>query len=142
MKRRQLIALLALIGIFDALYLTLYKLGVIGTLVCQVGSCESVNTSRWATFLGAPVAAWGLATYVVLLVLAVLGARERWETDPRVSWALVALSGWSVLFSGWLTWLELTVIHAICMWCVISALLMLGIFIASLTDLRAVRGSA
>ena len=39
-------------------YLTLYKLGYIGTLQCAVGSCETVNTSRWATFLGMPVAAW------------------------------------------------------------------------------------
>lgn len=52
-------AVLALAGIFVALYLLLYKLGMIGNLNCSVGSCETVNTSKWATFLGFPVAAWG-----------------------------------------------------------------------------------
>ncbi|MBX6333365.1 MAG: vitamin K epoxide reductase family protein [Gemmatimonadaceae bacterium] len=134
MKARMLIALLALIGVLVALYLTLYKMGVIGTLVCQVGSCERVNTSRWATFLGLPVAAWGLATYVLLLALALAGLQG--IAPRRSAWGLVLLSGWSVLFSAWLTYLELFVIHAVCMWCVTSATLMLLIFISSVVVLR------
>ncbi len=130
----MLIALLALVGVFVALYLTLYKLGVIGTLVCQIGSCERVNTSRWATFLGLPVATWGLAVYVVLLALAVAGIQG--APARPIAWALTSLSGWSLLFSGWLTYLELFVIHAICMWCVISATLMTLIFITSVVSLR------
>jgi hypothetical protein len=41
-----------------------------------------------------------------------------------------------VLFSLWLTYLELFVIHAVCMWCVISAIIVTLIFIASVLDLR------
>jgi hypothetical protein len=52
----MIVAALALAGIFISLYLTLYKLGVIGELSCTFGSCETVNTSRWAVFLGLPVA--------------------------------------------------------------------------------------
>lgn len=130
----MLVALLALLGVFVALYLTLYKIGVIGVLSCNIGSCETVNTSRWATFLGLPVAAWGLGTYVVLLILALAGMQG---VAPRATaWATVALAGWSVLFSAWLTYLELFVIHAICMWCVISATLMLLLFVTSVVDLR------
>ena len=69
----MVIALVALVGALVALYLTLYKIGVIGVLSCNIGSCESVNTSRWATFLGLPVAAWGLGTYIVILALALAG---------------------------------------------------------------------
>jgi hypothetical protein len=72
----MVIALLALLGSLLALYLTLYKLGIIGQLVCQMGSCETVNTSRWSTFLGLPVAAWGFLTYAVLLGLALFGLQE------------------------------------------------------------------
>lgn len=136
MKPRQLVALLALIGVFVALYLTLYKVGVVGTLSCTIGSCETVNTSRYSIFLGLPVAAWGLGTYIVLLVLSLVGAREAYDESSAISWALVALSGWSVLFSGWLTYLELFRIHAICIWCVTSAVLMTLIFITSVVDLR------
>lgn len=127
-------ALLALAGTFVALYLTLYKVGVVGALTCQIGSCERVNTSPWAMFMGLPVAAWGLGTYVVLFVLAMAGIQG---IQPRLTaWGLVLLSGWGVLFSGWLTYLELFVIHAICMWCVISATIMMLVFITSTIALR------
>lgn len=127
---------LALIGVFISLYLTLYKMGAIGELACKVGSCETVNSSRWATFLGLPVAAWGLCFYLGLLVVALAGTTQRWADVRGVSLLLVALTGWGVLFSGWLTWLELFVIHAICIWCVTSAVLVVIIFVIALLDLR------
>lgn len=136
MKARMLIALLSLVGTFVALYLTLYKVGVIGQLSCSVGSCEAVNTSQWAVFLGLPVAAWGLGAYLVMLTLALAGIQPALEDSRGISWALVAVSGWSLLFSLWLTYLELFVIHAVCMYCVISAVIVALVFIASLADLR------
>lgn len=134
MSARRLIALLALLGAFIALYLTLYKIGVIGVLECSVGSCERVNTSRWSLFLGYPVAAWGLATYVILLALAIAGLQG--AASRAIAWALVLLSGWSFLFSAWLTWLEHSAIHAYCVWCLTSATIMTLIFITSVVDLR------
>jgi Predicted membrane protein len=130
----MVIALLALVGALVALYLTLYKIGVIGVLTCNVGSCESVNTSRWAVFLGLPVAAWGLGIYLVIMAVALAGLHG--APSRSIAWVTTALSGWGVLFSGWLTYLELFVINAICMWCVISATLMLFIFLTSMVDLR------
>jgi uncharacterized membrane protein len=135
------VALLALVGGFVALYLTLYKVGVIGELSCTIGSCETVNTSRWSTLLGLPVAAWGLGAYAVMLALALVGLQPAYSDSRPVSWALVAVSGWSVLFSAWLTSLELFVIHAICIWCVTSAAIVTLIFVASLADLLATRGT-
>ena len=41
-----------------------------------------------------------------------------------------------VLFSAWLTYLELAVIHAICIWCVTSALIVTVIFVVSVADYR------
>ena len=67
--RRQILALLAVVGICIALYLTLYKFGVIGVLSCSIGSCETVNTSKWSMLLGLPIATWGLMAYAALLVL-------------------------------------------------------------------------
>jgi uncharacterized membrane protein len=129
-------ALLALIGFFVALYLTLYKTGTIGSISCSIGSCETVNTSRWSTLLGLPVAAWGLGFYVSALTVAIVGSSDRWADERGPAVVLVALSGWGVLFSLWLTYLELFVIHAICMWCLISAIIVTLIFISSLLDLR------
>src|SRR5688572_12596285 len=135
------IALLSLVGILIALYLTLYKIGIVGNLTCTIGSCETVNTSRWATFLGLPVAAWGLAAYVALFVLSLVGTSDRFAASRAISWLLVAIAGWSVLFSAWLTYLELFVIHAICIWCVTSALLLVAILLASVVDLAGARGA-
>lgn len=140
MKTRMGIALLAMGGVVLALYLALYKYGLIGELSCSVGSCETVQTSRWALLLGLPVAAWGAGAYLIVLALALAGLQPAWADSRAISWALVLFNGWNVLFSGWLTYLELFVIDAICMWCVISAVLMLVIFVLSVIDLRAVRG--
>jgi uncharacterized membrane protein len=137
-SRRQTLALLAVVGICIALYLTLYKVGVIGVLSCSIGSCETVNTSKWSVLLGIPIAAWGLAAYVALLLLAMIGSGESREESVPISLMLVALAGWSVLFSAWLTYLELFVIHAICIWCVSSAILWVVILAVSVLDLRAV----
>jgi uncharacterized membrane protein len=132
----MVVALLALVGLFVALYLTMYKTGMIGTISCSIGSCETVNTSRWSIFLGLPVAAWGLGFYIAALTVAIASLQDRWVDERAPSVVMVALSGWGVLFSGWLTWLELFVIHAICMWCVISAIIVALIFIVSVLDLR------
>lgn len=136
MTKRMVIALLALAGVILSTYLALYKLGYIGVLTCGTGDCETVQTSRWASFLGLPVAAWGVGFYLLTLVVALAGIHGPLAGDYRGSAALVALSAWGVLFSAWLTWLELFVIHAICRWCVGSAVLVLAIFLASLLDLR------
>jgi uncharacterized membrane protein len=129
-------ALISLAGVFVALYLTLYKLGYIGTLVCAVGSCEVVQTSRWATLLGVPVAAWGVVYYVGMLGAALVGLGGALVDSRRYARAFVAITAVGVIFSVWLTWLELFVIHAICMWCVISAILATALFVTWWLDLR------
>ena len=133
--KRMTVAALALAGIFVALYLTLYKLGTIGQLACTLGGCERVNTSRWSTFLGAPVAAWGVAFYLAVFVVAFVGTMPVNTGRRGISVALTVMSFWGVLFSGWLTWLELSVIHAICQYCVTSAALVTLIFLVSVVDL-------
>jgi uncharacterized membrane protein len=135
----MILAALALTGVFVSTYLTLYKLGYIGQLKCAVGSCETVNTSQWATLLGLPVAAWGLGFYVSALLLAMLSIQEKYADSRAFSVAFVVLTGWGVVFSGWLTYLELFVINAICMWCVISACIVATMFLVSIADLREFR---
>jgi len=136
----MIVAALALAGIFISLYLTLYKLNVIGELSCSIGSCETVNLSRWSIFLGLPVAAWGLLFYLDVFVIAVLGTTMRFENEPVISIVLVAQAAIGVLFSAWLTYLELAVIHAICIWCVTSACIVVAILLVSMADLREIRG--
>jgi len=135
--KRTIVAALALAGIFVALYLLLYKIGAVGNLSCSIGSCETVNTSKWAVFLGAPVAGWGVAFYVALFVVALVSIQDRYADSLAISKLLALVAGIGFVFSAWLTSLELFVIHAICQWCVISAIIVTCCFVVSLLDLRA-----
>ena len=137
----MIVAALALAGIFISLYLTLYKLGVIGELTCSIGSCETVNTSKWSTFLHLPVALWGLLFYIEVFVISLVGTIPRFENEPFVSVLLVAEAAIGVLFSAWLSYLELAVIHAICIWCVTSAVVVTAILFVSFADLRDTRAN-
>jgi uncharacterized membrane protein len=136
MTKRMIVAALALAGIFVSLYLTLYKLGIIGELSCSIGSCETVNTSQWSRFLGLPVAAWGLLFYLDVFAISLMGTFPRFEDERVISVVLVAEAAVGVLFSAWLTYLELGVIHAICIWCVTSAAIVTLILLFSVADLR------
>ena len=137
----MIIAALALGGVGLATYLSMYKLGLIGTLACSIGHCETVNLSKYATLMGVPVAVWGLGFYVTLFGVALAGTTERFANEAWVSTALLALTGWGVAFSAWLTYLELFVINAVCMFCVISAILVTVIFLVSVLEWRARPGA-
>ena len=132
----MIIAALALCGLGVATYLAMYKLGFIGTLACGAGGCETVQLSRWATLLGLPVAVWGVGFYIALFALALLGTTERFVDEAWVSHGLLALTGWGVIFSGWLTYLELYVINAICIFCVVSAILVSVLFLLCVWEWR------
>jgi uncharacterized membrane protein len=131
-------ATLSLIGLFVALYLWLWKVGVVGTLACGTGACESVQTSSYAEFLGLPVALYGVAGYLVLLVVSLLGLQPRWAEHRGPTLALAGFSALGVAFTGYLTYLEAAVIHAWCRWCLVSEFLITAIFVVS--GAGAVRG--
>jgi len=139
MTRRMLTALVALVGVFVATYLAFYKAGLIGSLACGTGSCETVQQSPWAKFLGLPVAVWGVGYYLAVFALAFAGTLERFADDRRLPLALFLVTLWGVIFSGYLTYLELFVIRAICRYCVVSAILAMIVFALSFWDWRASR---
>jgi len=136
MNRRMAVTLLCLAGVFLSAYLWLFKLGKIGTLACGSGGCETVQLSPYARFMGVEVALIGLVGYLGLLVVALLSLQPRFAAARwPVQW-LTALSGAAVLFTAYLTYLELFVIHAICRWCVTSAVIIALIFGLSLLEAR------
>ena len=140
MTRRMWMAALALIGVIVAAYLTLYHYGYIGTLVCNATrGCETVQTSKWARFLGMPVAAWGLGYYAFVFALTLVGVQDRFAESRELSLVLVLLTGWGALFSAWLTYLEGFAIHAWCQWCLISAAIATLLFVISLLEWRRFR---
>lgn len=136
MKYRMAAALLSLVGVFVSSYLYLYKIGKIGTMACGTGGCETVQTSEWARFLGIEVSLLGLLGYLGLFLVALAGLQPPLVARRGVALLLVALSGLGVAFALYLTVLEVFVIHAICYWCVGSAVIIILVLAASLLDLR------
>jgi len=136
MKYRMAAALLALIGVLLAAYLYLYKIGVVGTMVCGAGDCEVVQSSQWARFLGIEVSLIGLLGYVGILGVSLVGLQPANQERRWPDLWLIALSGGGVLFSAYLTYIELFVLDAICRWCVVSAVIITLILVASLLAWR------
>ena len=127
MRHRQTIGLLALVGFFVSLYLWLYKIGVIGQLQCGSGSCEYVQTSAYAVFLSVPVAFYGVVGYAAMIVVALggLSPAQLGRSWPTRLLALLGLGGFA--FSVYLTSIEVFVLHALCRWCVASAVIVTAI---------------
>lgn len=121
---------LTLVGVGIASYLTYVHYKGLSP-ICAVGhGCEKVQASRYAKVAGVPVPLIGLIGYLAILVsLFVRGELARLAT------AGMAIGGFA--FSVYLTSLELFQIHAICQWCVGSAIVMTAL--AILSTIRALR---
>lgn len=132
------VAALSLAGLFVATYLYLFKIGKIGTLACGTGACETVQLSPQSRFLGVEVSLIGILGYAGVLLLALLALQPKYEGPAWPSRLLALGSGLAVLFTVYLTFLELFVIHAVCRWCVTSAVIIIAIFLLAVRDLRSV----
>jgi uncharacterized membrane protein len=134
MNYRMAAALLSLAGFFISAYLYLYKIGKIGTLACGTGGCETVQLSQWSRFGGLEVSLIGLLGYAVLLGLTLVALQYPPSSRSWPMTLLLILSGLGVAFTGYLTYLELFVIHAICRWCIASAAIICAIFILAVLE--------
>jgi len=136
---RMAIALMALIGLFDAAYLALER-ATGGTLVCPVGGgCETVQSSPYSSLFGVPVAYIGVAGYAALLVAALLALNLQYVGGLSLATVLLALASIAFAAGIYFSYLQVAVIGAICFWCAISALLDLGIWVAALLNWRMAR---
>jgi uncharacterized membrane protein len=122
---RVVLGVLAAAGLLISAYLSwVHFVGVDPGCVGGGGGCETVQSSRYATVLGVPVAVLGIIGSASLLLSAVM----RGEVGVYLGF-LFALVG--TLFSAYLTYLEIFVIHAICQWCVASAAIMVAALICA-----------
>ena len=137
MSRRALrivMILLTLIGVGIASYVTYVHYAGIKPACTAGESCTKVQTSIYSELAGVPVALMGLIGYIA--ILATLLAPE----GERTRFATLALTLGGFGFSAYLTYRELFSIHAICEWCVTSAVVMT--LLTLLSAWRFMRGAA
>lgn len=138
-------AFIALLGLADAVYLTIHHYNAEPVPCSIIEGCEQVLTSQYATLGGIllavlgdsvkgiafsgfgeiPLAALGGAAYFVAFALAILAAYG----DGRM-WKLFGIQVvLMVLFTGWLIYLQGVVIGAFCQFCLLSAATTITLFV-------------
>jgi uncharacterized membrane protein len=112
-----LAALLALVGLADAIYLTIEHLTGQSVRCTITTGCDEVLSSPYASIRGIPLAAFGALAYFTAFSLALLVAfgYQSLKTPLRL---LVALM---FLMALWLLYVQAFVLHAFCQYCLLSA---------------------
>ena len=120
-----LAAVVALVGLADAIYLTINHYTGEKVPCSIVEGCEQVLTSSYAEIAGIPLAMFGAAAYFSAFALAILAA-----FGNRTTWTLFgAQTALMLVFTAWLVYLQAFVIEAFCQFCLLSAGTTLILFI-------------
>ena len=124
-KLPLLAAVVALIGLADAIYLTIKHFTGEKVPCSIVEGCEQVLTSSYAEIAGVPLAIFGAIAYFIAFSLAILAA-----FGNRSMWTLFGIQiSLMAIFTVWLVYLQGFVIEAFCQFCLISAATTFTLFI-------------
>jgi uncharacterized membrane protein len=130
MKLRQvLIACLAFTGTVDALYLSIKRSA--GPVPCHIThGCTDVLTSKYSAIAGIPLSSIGLVFYITILSLMVFKIFE----DPKQPLnlplsAVFYLTGAGLVVSALLVGVQAFILKAFCEYCLLSASLVLAMFL-------------
>lgn len=137
----------ALVSIALHLYLTRQhyglKYGEATASICNISeklNCDAVAASSYSSFLGMPVAVWGLMTngaYLFLLIVTMLG----WTSQPdRTARYTLWASGLILLGSFVMGAISVTAMSVFCVFCIALYVLSLIGFIANFLGIENARG--
>lgn len=125
-----LILVLAFFGISDSVYLAQNETSNT-PLICNVESlsdCNIVAASQYSRLFGIPIAEFGVVFYGILFVLAAIELALFNRFLRRI---LQAVSLVGVVVSIYFSFVEVFVINALCIYCIVSSLITLLIFISA-----------
>jgi len=111
-------ALVSLIGLADAIYLTVEHITGQSVRCTVTSGCSEVLSSPYATIRGYPLALFGAIAYFTVFSLATLAAFG----NRALTWLLGVIIGLMLLTTLWLLYLQAFVIHHYCQYCLLSAL--------------------
>jgi len=125
-------ALVSLVGLADAIYLTIEHLSGRSVRCTIVSGCSEVLSSEYATVRGIPLAMIGAAAYFTVFSLAVLaGYSYQWAAK-----LLAAIVGLMFITTLWLLYLQAFVIKHFCQFCLLSALVTFVLTVLVVLSLR------
>ncbi len=102
-------------------------------------SCGVVDQSGLTTTLGVQDYLWGIGGFLLILIVA--GIAERRASDPRPTYLLLGVTTLGVVLALYFLYIELALIHALCLVCV-AAYIFGGItWIGTIVLVRQVRSA-
>ncbi len=127
---RRVLTVLGFIGLLDSVYLAYIKLANATATCGGIGDCDAVNSSKYAEIFGIPIALLGAGAYIAMLVILYLEPRNKfWTENGPLALFVLTLKG--VLYSAYLTYVEVAILFAICPYCVLSAIILVAMFAIS-----------
>jgi len=133
-----LVPLLALVGMADALYLTIIELSGDPAVCGPVGDCNAVQQSPYAFLFGViPVGALGVIGFGAIILAWAAARYLPGKAHDVMQIALFGLTLVGTSFSIYLTFLEPFVIGATCAWCLTSAVLQTALLWLTVDSARA-----
>jgi uncharacterized membrane protein len=133
--RQWLLLALAIVGAGTAVYLTTVHYEQVPLLCSSQGlvNCERVTSSSYSVVPGTtlPITIPGLAWFIVSGLLAFRGLRssQRWIRQAQLAWAILGIL--TVLY---LVYVELVILHTICLWCTVVHVIIFGSLLMAITE--------
>jgi protein-disulfide isomerase/rhodanese-related sulfurtransferase/uncharacterized membrane protein len=132
--RKSIFLGLSLLGLFAALYLLWTYISPSRPMVCIGGGCDAVRASAYAYPWGVPMPVFGVAGYVLIILLMIAQPLVDSGAARLARYALAAGTTFGFLFSAYLDYLQGFVIHAYCTWCVTSGVILTALCGLALYD--------
>jgi uncharacterized membrane protein len=130
--------ILAIVGLAAAVYLAVTKVAGAAPVCGPIHGCEDVAASAYSEWNGIPVAVFGVGFSLVLTGLCVTWWRR---AERRALLGAYGLGLLGCFVVAGLTYVEVFVIHAICVYCVTYAIAVVGGFVIAALAVRASRSS-
>ncbi|MGQ9573519.1 MAG: vitamin K epoxide reductase family protein [Dehalococcoidia bacterium] len=128
---------LALAGMAVSAYLTYTHYADQPVACGGYGGCDAVQTTEYAILAGIPVALLGALFCAGLLAVALWWLARLPMAEEWAPVACFAMTLGGVAFAAYLTYVELFVLEAVCIWCVAFAFIVFAGWLVSLTHLLA-----
>lgn len=134
MTLKKITILIAIVGLLDAIYLTIIKFTENKALCLEgVGDCWSVNNSVYSEWNGIPISIFGALAYLVILFINMTKSKIPFFQEYGQIFVIgITLSGF--IYSIYLTYLQFAVIKAVCPFCILSAITMTTVFTLSIVS--------
>ncbi len=127
---------LAIIGLFVSIYMTIFKLTENASMCIGSHACVTVNSSVYSEIRGVPVAAVGIVGYLAIIIVLLFENRGEFFKENGLT-ILFGLTLLGFLFTLYLIYVEVAILHAFCPFCVTSQVAMTILF--SISVFRLVR---